>query len=135
MHKRANFSDDLAQVKDGMDDVGDIVKLIRERRPTNTIEPPKEHRHSTAVANQHRQLPPSPTRSKPNRLDDTRPGLQNVTTRLTPETNDLLTKAALKQELNDLKPNTRQDIIEVAVREWLKRNGYARATTTEDPSE
>jgi hypothetical protein len=50
--------------------------------------------------------------------------LQNVTTRLTSQTNDLLTEAALRQRLKKTTPATRQEIMEQAVHEWLVRHGY-----------
>ena len=50
--------------------------------------------------------------------------LVNVTTRLSRETNELLTEASLRQRLKRVKPNTRQEVIEVALKEWCERNGY-----------
>lgn len=50
--------------------------------------------------------------------------MENVTTRLSRETNERLTEAALRQKLKKLEPDTRQGIIEAAVREWLKREHY-----------
>lgn len=46
---------------------------------------------------------------------------ENVTTRLTRETNRRLTEAALKQRLRQAKPDSRQGIIEEAVSLWLDR--------------
>lgn len=51
---------------------------------------------------------------------------ENVTTRLTSETNARLTEAALHQKLKRTHPDTRQDIIEDAVIDWFKKHGYDR---------
>ena len=55
--------------------------------------------------------------------------LENVTTRLTRETNQLLTEAALRQKMVKQKPDTRQDIVNEALEEWLERRGYKCTTT------
>ena len=55
-----------------------------------------------------------------------------MTTRLTRRTNELLTEASLRQKLNKLKPDSRQDIIECAILEWLRRHGFIPTTATDD---
>lgn len=53
--------------------------------------------------------------------------LQNVTTRLRRDTNELLTEAALRQKLKKTGPDSRQDIIEAALQAWFREEGYAKA--------
>ena len=50
--------------------------------------------------------------------------LQNVTTRLRRDTNELLTEAALRQKLKKVSPDSRQDIIEAALELWFRAEGY-----------
>jgi hypothetical protein len=47
-----------------------------------------------------------------------------ITTRLHHRTVQALRRAYLEQKLNHLEPSTQQEIIEVAVHEWLRRHGY-----------
>jgi hypothetical protein len=47
-----------------------------------------------------------------------------VTTKLRRRTVQALRRAYLEQKLRDLKPATQQEIVEQAVSEWLKRNGF-----------
>lgn len=47
-----------------------------------------------------------------------------LTTRLQSATADALRRANLEQRLKRLRPATQQDIVEIAVHEWLKRHGY-----------
>lgn len=50
--------------------------------------------------------------------------LENVTTRLRRETNELLTEAALRQRLKKETPATRQDIVEEALQDWFRKHSY-----------
>lgn len=50
--------------------------------------------------------------------------LAPITTRLQPNTADALRRATLEQRLKRLRPATQQEIVELAVRDWLERNGY-----------
>lgn len=47
-----------------------------------------------------------------------------VTTRLRPDTADALRRACLEQKLARKHPSTQQEIVEVAVRSWLTKNGH-----------
>ncbi|MFO0912753.1 MAG: hypothetical protein U0795_07335 [Pirellulales bacterium] len=47
-----------------------------------------------------------------------------LTTRLHPATADALRRANLEQRLKRVRPATQQEIVESAVKDWLKRNGY-----------
>ena len=50
--------------------------------------------------------------------------LVTVTTRLQPKTAEMLHRACLEQKLAGKRPNTQQEIIELATQSWLKDNGY-----------
>jgi hypothetical protein len=58
--------------------------------------------------------------------------LETVTTRLHRDTNELLTETALRQKLKKESPSTRQDIIEVALRDWFRKHGYRRQASTNE---
>ncbi len=47
-----------------------------------------------------------------------------MTTRLRARTADALRRAHLEQKLNRLEPATQQDIIELAVQQWLRKNSF-----------
>jgi hypothetical protein len=51
--------------------------------------------------------------------------LVNITTRLPVDLNELLTEAALRQRLKRITPATRQGILQVALHDWLHKNGYS----------
>jgi hypothetical protein len=52
------------------------------------------------------------------------PLLVSLTTRLSPATAEALRRAALEQRLHRRRPHTVQEIIDAAVRHWLKTNGF-----------
>lgn len=60
-------------------------------------------------------------------LDDLPQFLISLTTRLSPGTAEALRRAALEQKLDRRRPHTQQEIIEAAVRTWLKTNGFLQA--------
>ena len=47
-----------------------------------------------------------------------------ITTRLLPRTADALRRAYLEQKLRHARPSTQQEIIEQALHDWLRREGY-----------
>ena len=47
-----------------------------------------------------------------------------ITTRLNPRTADALRRAHLEQKLRRQSPSTQQEIVEEALQEWLRDNGY-----------
>jgi len=120
---RSGFSGELKQMQGEVDSrVTTILELakhsekpplatsngIATARRSATLQTPN---HQTANDNaEAEQAPRQPT--------------LNVTTRLTAETNDRLTEAALRQRLKKVAPATRQEIMEQAVQEWLVRHGY-----------
>lgn len=123
--RRPSFSDDLRAIQGEVEaDVGTILEIAKREgaRPLGpesnqffTGDKPAAGRRSHRTRKQtHAQRP---ERSDP-------PVLQNVTTRLSQETNMLLTEAALRQRLKRVTPATRQDIIEAALLQWLRKTGY-----------
>jgi hypothetical protein len=50
-----------------------------------------------------------------------------LTTRLTPATAEALRRTALELRLKRRRPQTQQEIVEAAVRHWLKANGFGQA--------
>ena len=102
----------LAAVKDQRQPT---AKLVAKRTPPTdaTIDP---------VPTETAPPPSAPKRSRPAAEPTPDQAIwENVTTRLTRETNRRLTEAALKQRLRQAKPDTRQGIIEEAVRLWLDK--------------
>lgn len=49
-----------------------------------------------------------------------------LTTRLQYGTASILRRACLEQKLNGARPATQQEILEAAVQDWLRRNGYLK---------
>jgi hypothetical protein len=49
-----------------------------------------------------------------------------LTTRLKPETADALRRACLEQKLARKTPNTQQEIVELALADWLENHGFLR---------
>lgn len=49
---------------------------------------------------------------------------QHVSTRIRADYARALKRAALQRQLEGIKPNTLKDIIEEALRPWLKKHGY-----------
>lgn len=127
---RGDFSEDLKDVKAGLD-VGSILKALNEPQLGSQraqAKKPPALKHPEALSPKLSSAGQRGLRSAGTRqtVAASRGGLQNVTTRLTPETNELLTRAALQQQLKKVQPATRQDIIEEALGEWLKRRGYSQ---------
>lgn len=144
MARRGDFSNDVAAVKATTDsEVASLLKLVGQetanaKSPAHAI----DSKDSSATGNNgSRQLDsgddpsdPRPAARETHGLLSTKPTTQdtsddnvvlhNVTTRLSKTTNELLTEAALRQKLAKRKPDTRQDIIEVAVRRWINENRY-----------
>ena len=55
------------------------------------------------------------------------PLLVGLTTRLSPATAESLRRAVLEQRLQRRRPHTQQEIVEAAVRHWLRANGFLTA--------
>lgn len=97
------------------------IKAHRRQRDKNMTETENQSNEESVVAS----VKGPRRRSSKSSLTPEPAVLVNVTTRLSRETNELLTEASLHQRLKRVTPNTRQDVIEVALREWYERNGYA----------
>jgi len=54
-----------------------------------------------------------------------------ITTKLQYGTVQALRRAYLEQKLNHATPDTQQEIVEFAVQDWLKRNGFLRERSEE----
>ena len=144
MDKPAGFQQDLAAMHDEMEQVAKLLEVTRPKAAAKTVDvalaaPVVDAAAAPRVSpSRPRKRPPvAPPPAVPQRSRDR----ANVTTRLSAETNELLTEAALRQKLKRVAPNTRQDIIETAVCQWLAHQGYARqrrpaepAATTAQPS-
>lgn len=126
----SSFGDELKAINSEVStDVGEILKIAKSQSTQKSTSNSTGTNNSSGEAT---QLIPQPkpilrqpkqerVRFEANALtsSDMR---ENVTTRLTPKTNELLTEAALRQKLKKRKPDTRQDIIECAVLDWLRSN-------------
>jgi len=143
MSKAKDFSEDLAIVSKAVaTDVDAIVKIVRQKDAGEG-----EMQHSRSVDEQStREVPVAVSPAQPHASSQRtlRPRksnvsqapegipLDNVTTRLRRDTNERLTEAALRQKLKKERPNTRQDIIEEALQEWLRRHGYLATLNAND---
>lgn len=136
MVKEPNFAIELESISDSVEaDVNRVINLLLDG---NTI-PSTEIHGSQDLSQQRsplqinrvyhgrsenkRQAKPPPIQPPP--IDEAFESgrlLDNVTTRLTRETNSRLTDAALREKLAKQLPNYRQAIIESAVNDWLQRN-------------
>lgn len=144
MTKADNFASDLKNISATVEtDVGTIMKLVREQQATQEVPPSKAVTSEQQLSEQstgdqasrtdeetrtspsQSQLRPS-VKPRPRTMTSEQVVLLNVTTRLRRETNERLTDAALRQRLKRETPATRQDIIEEALQEWLRRHGYSR---------
>ena len=127
------FGDELKSLTDDVsNDVAEILKLAKSSRDKSEL--PAETRkplvHATGNQQAKNNRQQNPTRkSQDHAANELR---ENVTTRLTRHTNELLTEASLRQKLKKVKPDSRQDIIECAILEWLKRHGFIPTTATDD---
>lgn len=139
MDKEPDFGRDLAILNEGVTtEVGDVLQALRQKKTagrTSVVSPSKAAAMPATVpeadavnAADATAAPRQPARTanrsrlKPVVERDT--VLENVTTRLRRETNELLTEAALRQRLKKTTPATRQDIIETALGDWFRKHGY-----------
>jgi len=116
------FGDELKSIDEEVSsDVDKILKLAKyqSKSKTNPIPNDESAENSTIPRGANDR---SHSRSRTISPEQTKELRENVTTRLTLETNERLTEAALRQKLSKRKPDSRQDIIEAAVIDWLKRN-------------
>lgn len=147
MSKPKDFTSDLANLSHSVEaEFGTIMEVLREKKNKQTPQPSSTETASTQnVANGEGSLPrgiestvtaprsaASPPRQRQRPALSAQTVLQNVTTRLRRETNELLTEAALRQRLKNESPDTRQDIMEEALQYWFRRKGYAQRPAAED---
>jgi hypothetical protein len=140
MTKNANFAGELETISTAVErDVGRVITLLRDEQASDAdvgvgsagaSHSPQDSRNGDRLSDAESSLPAERaaprTRSRTKVVAEEQVILENVTTRLSRETNELLTEAALRQKLAKQTPDTRQDIIETAVRHWLKTNRYWR---------
>jgi hypothetical protein len=137
MDKGSGFQRDLAAMQDEMKNVAQIIEATRPSPVAKRVDVPLAERPAAPPIAAPK--PSSPRSRKPVESVSSPTPLalplqrSNVTTRLSAETNELLTEAALRQKLKRARPNTRQDIIEAAVGEWLQRHGYGRRRRVAEP--
>jgi hypothetical protein len=138
MNKSPGFQRDLAAMQDEMKNVARIIEATKGGSVSKANELPPQPTPSGASATVPKpRSPRSPRGSSRSEFESPRAphrSRENVTTRLAPDINQLLTEAALRQKLKRTRPDTRQDIIEAAVVEWLKRHGYDRRRIATDDS-
>lgn len=134
MHKRPDFASELVTLQSEVAaDIGTVLEAVKATKTTHStlrdqpVTPTAETTHdvkrqpaSAHAARRRRQIAQQSDVERAAHLE-------NVTTRLTRETNELLTAASLRQRLRKRTPATRQDIIEEAVQHWLAAHGYLGA--------
>lgn len=143
MDKRPDFGKDLATLSDDVTaEVGDVLQALRQSRTTgrkvvaikgriigneqqaSTTHAPSVDSSDEVPSSNRSRRPPTTARPRAKPVLDEHVALENVTTRLRRETNELLTEAALRQRLNKEAPATRQDIVEDALQDWFHKHGY-----------
>lgn len=145
MGKKGNFATELDTISATVEnEVGRVITLLRDEPPASgdghrtaqASATPIFHGRPTdemASVTASASTPPRVRSRRSARISsdparDDQAILENVTTRLTRATNELLTEAALRQKLAKQQPDTRQDIIEEALRSWLAKCGYVRTS-------
>lgn len=141
MNKQPDFGSDLAALNENVTAaVGDVLEALQQNREAKRSDVIKKAEEKAVEPTSSADQPvasESPAVSAPRRhrmasrsrltlaIERDEP-LENVTTRLRQQTNELLTEAALRQRLKKQSPATRQDIIEAALGDWFRKHGYAR---------
>lgn len=121
--QRPAFSEDLRAIHNEVEnDVGVILDLAKQAKAGDVTSPARTAEVGPPQARIRRTNRSS--KAQPTIVPDQPSLVQNVTTRLSQRTNELLTEAALRQRLKKTTPASRQDIIEQAVSQWLKLHGY-----------
>lgn len=143
MSKERGFTDDLKAINANVEhEVGRYVKLLRRESTPETTSPStttprrtdtdREMKVAETADSEPVGTPAAESRAR------TAPRLrqktvieekvirENVSLRIRPETNELLTEVALRQKLKKELPDTRQDIADEALRDWYRKHGYAR---------
>jgi hypothetical protein len=103
------------------------AQTVLEPTPGTEADEPKKRdslerrQHSRTVRRQKERIEAVPQRPDPSILQGL---LVPLTTRLQPETADALRRAYLEQKLARKNPATQQEIVEAALRDWLKGHAY-----------
>ena len=145
MDKRPDFGNDLATLSDDVTaEVGDVLQALRQNKIAGrkvvaikggsmgneqqiaTADAPSVESSDEVPSSDQSRRPRTTARPRAKQVLDEHVALENVTTRLRRETNELLTEAALRQRLKKETPATRQDIVENALQDWLHKHGYSR---------
>jgi hypothetical protein len=145
MNKKPDFGSDLAALSDNVAaEVGDVLKALREKknatRPIITSKTQHDQEQSAvrvekvmvAAVVEPPRIQRRTSRSQLKAASERDEVLENVTTRLRRQTNELLTEAALRQKLKKESPSTRQDIIEFALQEWFRKHGYRESARSDE---
>lgn len=132
MNKRPDFSGDLLDVRRDVDEsVNTILSVVKARSAGKEV-----HNAASQGVPGETHLKPQPERAprpasprKPPRPQEKPSDRELVpeNTRITRGTKRLLKKAALRQKLADRTPDSEQGIVEEALQQWYKRNGYGLA--------
>jgi hypothetical protein len=136
MNRTKDFSSEIESISTSVDsDVGNLMKLIRkeaavvskatERAEASTPKQEEKHPQSESVP-QEKETQSRRSRPQPKATLSDDIILETVTTRLRLETNELLTEVALRQRLKKCAPASRQDIIEAALKDWFRSQGYSK---------
>ncbi len=144
---KPDFASELSALeRDVTAEVGDVLQVLRDRKqpakarkslsltdsqPSTEAVPVEELLHRPMIRRPSSSRAPAPRPRVKHQADEV-VALDNVTTRLRRDTNELLTEAALRQKLMKQSPDTRQDIVEAALGEWFERYGFRR---TSQPAE
>jgi len=130
MDRKPDFATDLSAMTANVDaEVGDVLRAISQQKKKPEVKVVNVAAATDIIGDDPALTSPQPrTHMKSRRSPAIVSGedivLENVTTRLRRETNELLTEAALRQRLKKTNPASRQDIVEAALREWFKKHGY-----------
>jgi hypothetical protein len=144
MDKRLDFGQDLATLTENVDaGVGDVLELLRQKRASgrkvvaikgeNMGNEAERAAADSASAESQNEAAQSDRRRRARTqvLPRTKSTLQdqivkaNFTTRLRPETKELLEEAKLRQKLKRQLPDGYEEIIDEALQDWFRKNGYA----------
>lgn len=143
MNRAKGFAEDLEAISANVEnEVGRYVKLLRhetretprspDARQVTKPQPQQETKAGGSPAEEPAAAPPAeahtrtPPKPRPKAALVEKIVRENVSMRLRPETNELLTEAALRQKLKKEIPDTRQDIVDEALQDWFRKHGYVR---------
>lgn len=125
---KSSFLSDLAAIQTNLDQQVEQIIEISQTQKTKTKNP------NPAIAETLPTENSAHLHDKPTKRREAQPKIEtnfaaanqlvNVTTRLTSTTNEKLTEVAYRQKLKKQTPDTRQQIIEEALKFWFRKTGY-----------